>query len=111
MHADVRMPQPDSPPPSFIKRNGVVLGTIAGAVIVATAIVVCPRILRNLETADERDARIDSVAAHRPVELRDCELRATAYYRKRGQFPTLEDGRDAVDVIRNRCTRDPNGFR
>jgi len=56
-------------------------------------------------------ARIDSVAAHRPVELRDCELRATAYYRKRGQFPTLEDGRDAVDVIRNRCTRDPNGFR
>ena len=111
MHADAGLPDPDPPPPSFIKRNGVVLGTIAGVGAVVAAIVVSPSILRHLETADERDARIETVATHRPVQLRECEQRATAYYRKRGQYPTLEDGRDAVDVIRNRCARDPNGFR
>jgi hypothetical protein len=111
MHADAGLPDPESPPPSFIKRNGVVLGAIVGVVVVVVSIVVSPRILRHLETAHERDARIETVATHRPVQLRECEQRATAYYRKRSQYPTLEDGRDAVDVIRNRCARDPNGFR
>ena len=111
MHAGGGLPDPDPPPPSFIKRNGVVLGAIAGVVVVIAAVVVSPRILRHLETANERDARIETVAAHRPSQLRECEQRATASDRKRNQFPTLEDGRDAVDVIRNRCARDPNGFR
>jgi hypothetical protein len=109
MQADLRIP--DSHEPSFFRRNGIVLGTVAGAVVVAAAIVVCPRLLRNLETADERDARIETVAAHRPAELGECEKRATAYYKKRRLYPTLADGRDANDVMRNRCARDPASYR
>jgi hypothetical protein len=109
MQAD--LPVPDSREPSFLRRNGIVLGTVAGAIVVAAAIVVCPRILRNLETADERDARIETVAAHRPAELGACEKRATAYYKRLRQYPTLADGRDATDVMRNRCARDPASYR
>ena len=111
MHADPGMTPPDNGSGSFIRRNGVVVGAIMGGILLVAFIAVCPRILRNLETADERDARIDSVATHRPGELRDCEQRAAAFFKKQGTYPTLPDGRDAADVMRNRCARDPTSFR
>ena len=111
MQADPGIPPVDPTPGSFMRRNGLVLGAIVGVPLLVGFIAVCPRILRNLETADERDARIDSVVAHRPVELRQCEQRAIAYYKKQGTYPTLADGRDAADVMRNRCARDPATYR
>ena len=111
MRADPGLTQPDPGPGSFLRRNGVVLGVIVGGVLLMAFIAVCPRILRNLETADERVARIDTVVALRPGELRLCEERATAYYKKQGTYPTLADGRDAAEVMRNRCSRDPASYR
>ena len=111
MHADPGMTQPDNGPGSFIRRNGVVVGAIVGGILLVGFIALCPRLLRHLETADERAARIGSVATHRPAELRQCEERATAFFKKQGTYPTLADGRDAADVMRNRCARDPASFR
>jgi len=87
MHADPGMTPPDNGSGSFIRRNGVVVGAIVGGILLVGFIAVCPRILRNLETADERDARIDSVATHRPGELRDCEQRAAAFFKSRVPIP------------------------
>jgi hypothetical protein len=109
MHADPGITPPGNP--SFFRRNGVVVGAIVGGILLVALIALSPPILRNLETADERGARIDSVVAHRPGELRDCEQRATAYYKKLGTYPTLNDGRSAADVMRNRCARDPTSYR
>ena len=111
MHADPGMTQPDNGPGAIFRRNGVVVGAIVGGILLVGFIAICPRILRNLETADERDARIGSVVTHRPAELQKCEQRATAFFKKQGTFPTLPDGRDAADVMRNRCARDPTSFR
>jgi hypothetical protein len=111
MHADPGMTQPGNGPGSFIRRNGVVVGAIVGGILLVGFIAICPRILRNLETAGERDARIDSVATHRPAELLQCERRATAFFKKQGAYPILADGRDATEVMRNRCARDPRAFR
>jgi hypothetical protein len=111
MHAYPGFPEPKAGFLGFVRRNGVVLTAIVGGPLVVGAIAICPRILRHLETADERDARIETVAAHRPVELARCEARATAFYRKLGTYPTLPDGRDAAEVMRNRCARDPTTYR
>jgi hypothetical protein len=111
MHADPGTTQPDNGPGSALRKSGVVVGAIIGGVLLIAFVAVCPRILRNLETADERGARIDTVVALRPAELRACEQRATAFYKKQGTFPTLADGRDAAEVMRNRCSRDPASYR
>lgn len=111
MQADPGTTQPSNGPGASLRKSGVVVGAIIGGVLLTAFIAVCPRILRNLETADERDARIDTVAAHRPAELRQCEQRATAFYKKQGTFPTLPDGRDAAEVMRNRCSRDSTSYR
>lgn len=111
MQADPGMTPAGPGPGAFIRRNGVVLGAIVGGVLLMGFIAVCPRILRNLETADERDTRIETVATLRPAELRKCEERAIAFYKKQGTFPTLADGRDAADVMRNRCARDATSYK
>ena len=111
MHADPGTTQPPNEPVASLRKSGVVVGAIIGGVLLVAFVAVCPRILRNLETADERDVRIGAVATHRPAELRQCEQRATAFYKKQNTYPTLPDGRDAADVMRNRCARDPASYR
>jgi hypothetical protein len=111
MHADPGTTQPPNEPVASLRKSAVVVGAIIGGILLVAFIAVCPRILRNLETADERGVRIDAVAAHRPAELKRCEQRATAFYKKQGTYPTLPDGRNAADVMRNRCARDPSSYR
>ena len=111
MHADPGTTQPDNGSGASLRKSGVVVGAIMGGVLLISFIAICPRILRNLETADERGARIDTVVATRPAELKQCEQRAIAYYKKQATYPTLPDGRDAADVMRNRCSRDSASYR
>ena len=111
MRADPGTTQPDNEPGASLRKSSVVVGAIIGGVLLVAFVAICPRILRNLETADERGARIDTVVATRPTELRQCEQRAIAYYKKQGTYPVLPDGRDAADVMRNRCSRDSASYR
>lgn len=45
-----------------------------------------------------------------PDVEKECINRGSRYYREIGSYPTLSDGRQADDVVRERCGRSSSAF-
>ena len=84
---------------------------MVGALLAGGALVVCPRILGDFETPEERDAHAGATYAQILAAQAECEVRGVAYFRKIGAPQRMSDGRDAAEVIRERCERSPRSFR
>ena len=84
---------------------------IVGALLAGGILVVCPRILAEFETPEERQAHVDVTASQIQKAQAECEVRGAAYFRRIGAPQRQSDGSDAADVIRERCERSPRSFR
>ena len=84
---------------------------IVGALLAGAFLVVCPRILAEFETPEERQAHVDITRAQIQKAQDECEVRGKAYFSRIGAPKRQSDGRDAADVIRERCERSPRSFR
>jgi hypothetical protein len=75
--------------------GGLVLKRVIWSVVVMFVLLVF------LSLINKRD-NSDAVAA--------CVTRGEAYFREVGSYPTLSDGRDAVNLARERCERTLTAF-
>jgi hypothetical protein len=98
---------PILPPAKATAPIVAMVGTLlAGGVLVA-----CPQILAEFETPEERQAHVDVTRGQIERAQAECEVRGAAYFRRIGAPQRQSDGRDAADVIRERCERSPRSFR
>ena len=84
---------------------------ILGTLLAVAVLVVCPRILAEFETPEERQAHVDVTRAQIEKAQEECEVRGKAYFSRIGAPQRQSDGRDAAEVIRERCERSPRSFR
>ena len=50
---------------------------------------------------------VEAQAVDRETQIKECTAKGVRYFKELGSFPKLSDGRDATEVAKARCTRQP----